>query len=67
MNKFVTDPVVQDDSARKPVILWISDSPTFPSGYGRVTHEILSRLRMRGYNVTCLGVAFDGWPYRAYA
>jgi hypothetical protein len=47
----------------KPSILWVSDSPTFPSAYGRVTHEVLSRLGHRGYSVCCLGVGYDGWPY----
>jgi len=44
-------------------LLWISDSPTLPSGYGRVTHEVLSRLRARGHAVCCLGIVYDGWPY----
>ena len=44
-------------------ILWISDSPTTCSGYGTVTREVLGRLAHAGYNVACVGWAYQGWPY----
>jgi glycosyltransferase involved in cell wall biosynthesis len=34
-----------------------------PTGYGRVTYEVLSRLHRDGYQVHCLGRGYDGWPY----
>jgi glycosyltransferase involved in cell wall biosynthesis len=45
-------------------ILWVSDSPTFFTGFGTVTKEILIRLaRMGNYRIACLGWGYDGWPY----
>lgn len=36
-------------------ILWISDSPTSPTGFATVTREVCSRLRDRGHRVEILG------------
>jgi glycosyltransferase involved in cell wall biosynthesis len=36
-------------------ILWISDSPTTPSGFGYVTRAVCERLAKRGYHVEILG------------
>lgn len=36
-------------------ILWISDSPTTPTGFATVTREVCSRLRDRGHHVEILG------------
>jgi glycosyltransferase involved in cell wall biosynthesis len=36
-------------------LLWISDSPTTPSGFGMVTREVCGRLADRGYHVEILG------------
>jgi glycosyltransferase involved in cell wall biosynthesis len=49
----------------KPIkILWVSDSPTFFTGFGTVTNEILGRLaRLDTYHIACLGWGYDGWPY----
>jgi glycosyltransferase involved in cell wall biosynthesis len=40
-------------------ILWVSDSPTSPTGYGMVTAEVCRRLAARGHQVEILG-----WPTR---
>jgi glycosyltransferase involved in cell wall biosynthesis len=45
-------------------ILWVSDSPTFFTGFSTVTNEILGRLaRLGSYRIACLGWGYDGWPY----
>jgi glycosyltransferase involved in cell wall biosynthesis len=45
-------------------ILWVSDSPTFFTGFATVTKEILKRLtRLGNYRIACLGWGYDGWPY----
>lgn len=36
-------------------ILWVSDSPTTPSGFGQVTRAICQRLARRGHYVEILG------------
>jgi len=36
-------------------ILWLSNSPTTPSGFGKVTRESCLRLIDRGYDVICAG------------
>jgi glycosyltransferase involved in cell wall biosynthesis len=36
-------------------LLWISDSPTTPSGFAAVTREVCSRLRDRGHQIEILG------------
>ena len=36
-------------------ILWISDGPTTPSGFGAVTREVCGRLRDRGHRIEILG------------
>jgi glycosyltransferase involved in cell wall biosynthesis len=42
-------------SGSRPHVVWISDSPTTPSGFGTVTRNICGRLRRLGYKVTILG------------
>ncbi len=45
-------------------ILWMSDPPTFFTGFGTVTREILTRLvHTNRYQIACLGWGYDGWPY----
>lgn len=45
-------------------ILWMSDPPTFFTGFGTVTREILTRLmRTDRYQIACLGWGYNGWPY----
>jgi glycosyltransferase involved in cell wall biosynthesis len=45
-------------------ILWMSDPPTFFTGFGTVTKEILTRLmRTDKYQIACLGWGYNGWPY----
>lgn len=45
-------------------ILWMSDPPTFFTGFGTVTKEVLSRLiRTDRYQIACVGWGYDGWPY----
>jgi glycosyltransferase involved in cell wall biosynthesis len=36
-------------------LLWISDSPTTPSGFATVTREVCRRLRDRGHRIEILG------------
>lgn len=36
-------------------ILWVSDSPTSPSGFGAVTRAVCSRLARRGHRVEIVG------------
>ena len=45
-------------------ILWTSDSPTIPSGYGNVTQRICSGLADRGHHVSILGWQTRGKPTR---
>jgi glycosyltransferase involved in cell wall biosynthesis len=47
---------------KKKRILWMSDTPTFFTGFGTVTREVLHRLSPH-YTVGCLGWGHDGWPY----
>ena len=45
-------------------ILWVSDPPTFFTGFGTVTKEILTRLiATDNYQIACLGWGYNGWPY----
>lgn len=45
-------------------LLWMSDAPTFFTGFGTVTNEILSRLRRsEKYDIACVGWGYNGWPY----
>jgi hypothetical protein len=45
-------------------ILWMSDPPTFFTGFGTVTKEILTRLICTDrYQIACVGWDYDGWPY----
>ena len=45
-------------------LLWMSDSPTLYTGFGRVTRELLRRLsRTESFEVAALGWGYEGWPY----
>lgn len=49
---------------RRLRLLWMSDAPTFFTGFATVTREVLGRLAATGrYDVACLGWGYDGWPY----
>src|SRR6266849_9549493 len=43
-------------------ILWMSDSPTTPSGYGNVTRFVCAGLAERGHQVSILGWQTKGQP-----
>lgn len=45
-------------------ILWISDSPESPSGFGMVTREVCSRLAARGHDLEILGWQMRWMPTR---
>lgn len=47
----------------KPRVLWVGDSPTVPTGFGRVTENILERLR-KEWAVGVLGINYEGDPHR---
>src|SRR5881628_1830254 len=56
----------------KPKLLWIGDSPTVHTGFGRVSGNVLTRLADR-WDITVLGVNFGGdyydrdkHPYKIY-
>ncbi len=42
-------------------LLWVGDGPDVPSGFGRVTREVLDRVRYE-YDVTVLGINHIGDP-----
>lgn len=49
-------------------ILWVGDSPTLFTGFGRVGKEVLTRLHKTGdYEIVCLGWYYDGRPYDSKA
>ena len=43
-------------------ILWMSDSPTVPSGFGNVTRHVCRGLSQRGHDVLILGWQARGAP-----
>jgi glycosyltransferase involved in cell wall biosynthesis len=43
-------------------VLWISDSPTTPSGFGNVTRFVCSGLAARGFRVSIMGWQSHGQP-----
>jgi glycosyltransferase involved in cell wall biosynthesis len=45
-------------------ILWVSDSPTSPSGFGNVTRFVCDGLSRRGHQVSILGWQAHGSPSR---
>jgi glycosyltransferase involved in cell wall biosynthesis len=45
-------------------VLWVSDSPTTPSGFGTVTREVCSRLVARGHTLEILGWQTRGGTVR---
>lgn len=44
-------------------VLWIGDA-CVPSGYGRVTENICTRLYKTGWDVSVLGIAYNGDPHK---
>ena len=45
-------------------ILWVSDSPSTPSGFGTVTREVCSRLAERGHRIEIVGWQAHGTTSR---
>ena len=44
-------------------ILWISDSPSLPTGNGKITREFIKNIQDTGlYEVTVIGRGYEGWP-----
>ena len=43
-------------------ILWMSDSPTIPTGFGNVTRRVCTGLADRGHHVSILGWVMRGQP-----
>ncbi len=44
-------------------ILWVSDSPTAPTGNGKITRNFVSQMNKSGlYEVAVLGRGYFGWP-----
>src|SRR5579872_5146724 len=43
-------------------VLWMSDSPTTPSGYGNITRSVCAGLADRGHQVSILGWQTQGQP-----
>ena len=54
-------------SVRRTRVAWMSDSPALATGYGRVTREILKRVKRDSrYELVCIGWGHpDGSPLRA--
>jgi glycosyltransferase involved in cell wall biosynthesis len=44
-------------------VLWVSDSPTVETGFGRVTAEVVRRMKGLGLDVACLGWNTLGDPH----
>jgi glycosyltransferase involved in cell wall biosynthesis len=44
-------------------ILFWGDSPTVPTGFGKVSNEVLKRLRSYGHDISILGINHNGDPY----
>lgn len=47
--------LVMTKEDKKPVILWISDSPFVPTGYGQQTDIITKELALRGFEIHIIG------------
>lgn len=47
-------------------ILYLSDSPLIPSGYGKVGRDLLSGLREKGHQIIILGGLMNPGPFQAY-
>ena len=45
-------------------ILWLSEQPIRPTGYGVVTREIIKRLVKRGHEVNVMGWDYNGEPMK---
>src|SRR5712672_2468411 len=43
-------------------VLWMSDSPTTPSGYGNITRRVCAGLADRGHHISILGWQTKGQP-----
>lgn len=44
-------------------IIYMSDSPTIPTGYGRVSKELTMSFHNAGHKVTCIGWGYTGEPH----
>ena len=49
---------------KKLRILWGSEQPTRPTGYGTVTREICKRLVERGHEVFIMGWDYNGEDFK---
>jgi glycosyltransferase involved in cell wall biosynthesis len=47
----------------KPRLLWLGDSPTAPTGFARVTENVLARLRP-DWAVGVIGINYSGDPHK---
>jgi len=47
----------------KPKLLWVGDA-VVPTGYGRVTEQVCTRLQDLGWDVSVLGIGYSGDPHR---
>lgn len=53
----------QGENMPKKRILWVSDSPSVPSGNGKITRNFVSQMNKYGlYEVAVLGRGYFGWP-----
>ena len=47
-------------------ILYLSDSPTIPTGYGKVGKDLLTGLRAKGHQIIILAGSINPGPFKAY-
>lgn len=47
-------------------ILYLSDSPAIPSGYGKVGKNLLMGLRAKGHQIVILGGSLNPGPFKSY-
>jgi len=47
-------------------LLWVSDSPSVPTGFAQVARNVCGYLSQRGWDVHVLGVQYDGSAPRSY-
>lgn len=46
----------------KPSLLWVGDA-VISTGYSRVTHNVMRRLKNMGWKISVLGIGYDGDPH----
>lgn len=47
-------------------ILYLSDNPAIPSGYGKIGKNLLTGLRVKGHQIVILGGSFNPGPFKAH-